>query len=248
MDYKNYISLGYFCNVASDLEQLGLRNTSSPFDWVISDFEGVIQAIDNQFSDFMVYDNLIQSEKFRNHYFDSKYKIYFFHDFDEYTSLRNQYNIVKEKYDRRIKRFLSNIKEPTIFFRYISSEKDMANELKYIEKNYDYIVNTIKRYNQNNKLIFIGDESVNSGNKFTVYHVKVDNNDIVSRHPIINNDELHNIVKNFTVYNQEENIKRFNEKQNKKKKTRITSFVLTKYKALFRQKYRHEKSFYWETK
>ena len=70
MDYKNYISLGYFCNVASDLEQLGLRNTSSPFDWVISDFEGVIQAIDNQFSDFMVYDNLIQSEKFRNHYFD----------------------------------------------------------------------------------------------------------------------------------------------------------------------------------
>lgn len=37
----NYISLGYFCSIAMDLEKLGLRNESLPFDWVISDFEGV---------------------------------------------------------------------------------------------------------------------------------------------------------------------------------------------------------------
>ena len=52
MVYKNYISLGYFCNIASDLEELGFRNTSSPFDWEISVFEGVISAIDNRFNNF----------------------------------------------------------------------------------------------------------------------------------------------------------------------------------------------------
>ena len=40
-----YISLGYFCSIAIDLEKLGLRTESSPFDWVISDFEGVMLAI-----------------------------------------------------------------------------------------------------------------------------------------------------------------------------------------------------------
>lgn len=38
--YQNYISLGYFCGVAQDLEKLGLRNTSSPFDWCITDLGG----------------------------------------------------------------------------------------------------------------------------------------------------------------------------------------------------------------
>jgi len=41
----HYISLGYFCSIAMDLEKLGLRTESSPFDWLISDFEGVIRAL-----------------------------------------------------------------------------------------------------------------------------------------------------------------------------------------------------------
>lgn len=51
--YDNFISLGYFCDVAKDLEQLGLRDVSSPFDWCISDFRGVVAAIENNFHDFM---------------------------------------------------------------------------------------------------------------------------------------------------------------------------------------------------
>ena len=31
--------------VAGELEKYGLRNASSPFDWMISDFEGVISCI-----------------------------------------------------------------------------------------------------------------------------------------------------------------------------------------------------------
>lgn len=47
-NYKNYISLGYFCEVAQDLEKLGLRNQSSPFDWCITYFPNVIDAIDKK--------------------------------------------------------------------------------------------------------------------------------------------------------------------------------------------------------
>ena len=46
----NYISLGYFCSVASELERYGLRGESYPFDWVISDFGGVVEAIQNNFT------------------------------------------------------------------------------------------------------------------------------------------------------------------------------------------------------
>ena len=54
-EYTNYVSLGYFCSIAQDLEKLGLRNFSSPFDWGISSFSDVISAIDNKFDNFMDY-------------------------------------------------------------------------------------------------------------------------------------------------------------------------------------------------
>ena len=104
MVYKNYISLGYFCNIASDLEELGFRNTSSPFDWEISVFEGVISAIDNRFNNFMNYEDLIQSEEYPSHYYDPNYQIWFFHDFNKYEPLKKQYIKVRNKYNRRITR------------------------------------------------------------------------------------------------------------------------------------------------
>ena len=48
-NYSNFISLGYFCGVAEDLERIGLRSFSSPFDWLITDFKGVIKLIENRF-------------------------------------------------------------------------------------------------------------------------------------------------------------------------------------------------------
>ena len=104
--YKNFISPGYFCEVAKDLEKLGLRNVSSPFDWCISDFEGILKLIENKFEDFMAYDNMAQSSNIRENYMDTKYGIYFFHDFSKYKTFEEQYYKVKEKYQRRIKRFI----------------------------------------------------------------------------------------------------------------------------------------------
>ena len=76
---------------------MGLRNTSSPFDWCITNFAKNIELIENRFDDFMNYDNLAQSVNEPNHYLDTKYNDYFFHDFNQYDPLPNQYEAVKDK-------------------------------------------------------------------------------------------------------------------------------------------------------
>lgn len=78
LSFENNISLGAFCDVADDLEKLGLRNQSSPFDWGISSFPEIIQLIENGFDDFMNINNLYQDVNNRGHYKDSKYNFYFF--------------------------------------------------------------------------------------------------------------------------------------------------------------------------
>lgn len=214
--YRNYISLGYFCNVASDLEQLGFRNTSSPFDWEISVFEGVISAIDNRFNNFMNYESLIQSQKYPSHYYDPNYQIWFFHDFNRYEPLKKQYTKVKNKYDRRIARFLKNITEPTLFFRYIGNESGSLDELKWVEQNQNYIENTIKKYNSDNKIIYIGDQFTCS-DIVPIFNVSRDKGDVVSRHPIINNNELKALMDKESIQDQEYNITRFKKKELYKK-------------------------------
>ena len=52
ISFSHFISLGYFCSVALELERVGLRSASSPFDWLVSDFSGVIDLIENHFDSF----------------------------------------------------------------------------------------------------------------------------------------------------------------------------------------------------
>jgi hypothetical protein len=88
-NYKNFISLGYFYGVAEELEKYGLRNASFPFDWIISDFEGVINCIKTEFEDFLNPTFLSQDFTDRSHYLNTKYNFYFFHDFNKYIPLQN---------------------------------------------------------------------------------------------------------------------------------------------------------------
>ena len=118
-----YISLGYFCSVALDLEKLGLRSESSPFDWLISDFEGVITLIENRFDGFLRYEDLAQERVNRAFYRNTRYNISFYHDFDSLAPLADQLEQVQRKYNRRIDRFYKSIQEPTLFIRYISDEE-----------------------------------------------------------------------------------------------------------------------------
>lgn len=147
--YDSCISLGWFCGTASSLSKLGLRNFSGPFDWYCSDFDSVINQIDNEFKDFMKKENLEIVDNNPKIFIDKKYNFYYNHDIKE--NFEMEYNVIYDKYIRRAQRFIENIKNPTCFFRAIRSEK----EIEYIVNNTDYIENTLKRYNSRNVIIYM---------------------------------------------------------------------------------------------
>lgn len=246
--FQNFISLGYFCEVAQDLEKMGLRNTSSPFDWCITDLSKNIELIENGFNDFMEYNNLAQSKYSRNHYLDTKYQDFFFHDFNMYVPLSKQYVNVKSKYDRRIKRFLKNIEKPTLFVRYISNEKQTSlgrsKELVWIENNFDYIQKVLKSYNPKNTIIFIGDTETTS-DLIKIYHVAIDEGDVVSRSPIYNNKELLPLMESFHIEGQEANKIRYQNKQKRKNslKTKLSKKIKNAFLKLTHRVYIHNQEY-----
>lgn len=244
--YENFISLGYFCSIAQELERMGLRSTSSPFDWCISDFEGVISAIKNNFEGFLDYELLSQSTNDRKHYFNIEYKIWFFHDFDQYRPLKKQIDSVRSKYSRRIERFYTNIHKPTLFIRYISDEEltpdGKSVELEYIEKNIDSITSLLKSFNPDNDIIFIANSGVES-DVITIYNVVPDSNDTIAREPLHKNNSLKKLFDSFDYPNRDANISIYREKKAReanfwRHNAKTLSNVL---KGLFLHPYIHEK-------
>lgn len=148
--FINYISLGARCNVASSMSKYGLRSFSGPFDWCVSDFiEGVIPLLENDFQDFMLYENLKISEEHGKKVFDDlKYNICYHHDVKE--SLKEEYNDIYKKYQRRIEKFRAEIKKTTCFIRSVWSMEELASILENEER----IMQVIKKY-PNNEIIFV---------------------------------------------------------------------------------------------
>lgn len=149
--FKNYISLGWFCGPAASLENLGFRTTSGPFDWYISEFRGVIDTIENNFQDFLSFDNLIKHKDSKYYFEDKKYGFLYNHEYGIEEKEEYKYYTIKEKYKRRCDRFLDIIKEPTCLFRAI---KDL-DEVEYINRNYKKIDEIFKKFNNNNQITYI---------------------------------------------------------------------------------------------
>jgi hypothetical protein len=187
------VSLGFFCSVALENERIGLRDCSLPFDWLItSDFEKVLWLIENEFKDFMLEDNLYQEYDINpNYYYDKKNKVHFYHDFVCSESLRNQYSAVYKKYKRRIIRFYEIISKPTIFIRYCSEGE---KEVNYIRNNRTKILNILKKYNPDNKLIIIYTGAINNIENDYTFCVEADNNDTVARVYLKKIPELQHIL------------------------------------------------------
>ena len=230
-----------------ELEKLGLRSESLPFDWVISDFEGVMLAIQENFVDFLKYEYLSQSK--RNHaiYCNTKYNIKFYHDFDKYVSLKKQLPQIQEKYNRRILRFYNLITEPTLFIRYISAEDTIdgkTKELIYIENNYEHILEVIKSFNEDNDILFIANEGISS-DKVDIYNVQKDENDVVARAPIHKNPILFEKFNSLDFPDRQKNLNRYLSEK-KKKNSRYNRFkrkVIAIMKRLFVREYSHECQF-----
>ena len=242
---KHYISLGYFCSVASDLECIGLRNESSPFDWIICDFEGVIKAIQNNFENFLDYEYLLQNRQNLACYLNTKYNVQFYHDFSPYIPLMEQLSFVKEKYCRRIKRFYESISEPTLFVRYISDEQlvnGSSKELLWIEEHYDEIIMLLKSFNEDNDILFIANEGLQSS-KIEIYHVKKDENDVVNRKPIVSTPLLMELFDSFELANREENLLRYKKKRLGRIVFKIKKKTVSCFQKIFMRKYIHENQY-----
>lgn len=208
--FDNIVSLGYLCWPARDMERLGFRSRSGPFDWVISyEMEKVLELLENHFEGFLEYDNLYQNAEYPNIYKDVRYNIQFNHDFSERQSLENQLEAVQTKYKRRISRFYKDIQVPTLFIRYIISEEEKA----YFEINYENVLNQLKSYNIRNELVLIAHEDIISSN-INIYNVVRDIGISTTLYPIQKNAELYNyIANNYDESKRKENIDFYEKKK-----------------------------------
>ena len=147
--YKNCISLGWFCGVASSMSRYGLRSHSGPFDWYFSDFKSVLRVIETNFSDFMLKDNLNVDVGDNKVFYDNKYGFRCNHDIR--YDFEKEYDCIHQKYMRRAKKFMQDIKQPTFFIRAVRSKE----EILFIEENREYIYRIIKKENPNNEIAFL---------------------------------------------------------------------------------------------
>ena len=186
---SNIISLGFFCSCASELERVGLRKASYPFDWTISPFPSVLSLINNHFEGFLDYDLLEQNISKPAYYRNKNYNIQFFHDFNKYHSLASQLKKVQKKYERRIKRFYETTQQPTLFLRYIANQQ----EADYISANSQYIFSTVRNFNAKNDIIYVA----NTGIEFhsnDIFFVAPDEKDSVARKFLNKNTDLKDVL------------------------------------------------------
>lgn len=221
MNFKHIISLGFFCDLALEIERLGYRDGSYPFDWCISkDWVGLQNAITGYFKNYLEYDAMAQSKEDPTNY-KNDYNIQFFHDFTKYKKLEKQLSDVQKKYDRRIKRFYESIKEPTLFIRVINDEKS-KEELCYWNNNIIKLELFLQSFCKDNKIIFIADSSFkNKYKNISVYYFK--EKDDEEFNIISLSQTIQNILSNISYdkskreenYKFYENKKIRNEKSNK---------------------------------
>jgi hypothetical protein len=158
-----YISLGPTCSVAYQLQKLEKKKESLPFDWIrCPNIKDVIYLIENNFKGFLdeisfvrndtkfpiikdseIFDEVADKET--KVYRNEKLNIGFFHDFKNGITLEE----VREKYNRRIKRFYETIQEKCIFFR-----DDMYFHQENVE-DYNNLYRILAEFNDQNKLVLI---------------------------------------------------------------------------------------------
>tara|TARA_B100000524_G_C23625429_1_gene361327 strand:- start:107 stop:715 length:609 start_codon:yes stop_codon:yes gene_type:complete len=170
-----YVSLGASCSIAYNLKKFDLRNEAYPFDWTRTlNLNNICKAIDNEFKDFLNL-NKFELKKLDESFFIEGNKcsyIYkndycsFYHDFyDEITKI--DVNTFKQKYKRRIVRFLELLKsdKEIIFIREqigklnVNKINNLIKSLNNYNKNMNYkiiiITNDINYKNINiNKIYF----------------------------------------------------------------------------------------------
>jgi hypothetical protein len=225
-----------------ELERLGYRDGSYPFDWVLSrSMSNVIGLIENDFGDLFDVESMYQHKEPLSVYENKKCDIIFVHDFSEWKSFEDQFPKIKEKYQRRVARFYKSITDKTLFIRYIET----AQEFEYIKNNASNILGTLRKYNSENDIIYVANRyACNGQDEFgRLFLVDEDNNDSVARKFT---DKLPELVDelNDAYYSTEkrnDNLKFYNRKHKYDKLKKVKRKILTILKMNTCKVYRHDK-------
>ena len=243
--FEHFISLGHCCYVAIELERMGLRDSSMPFDWVRTRWWAIENSFNKNFEGYLNYDDLYQKKNDLHCYKNLQYGVGFSHDFVDYKSLKSQIANVQKKYERRIERFFSHIVEPTLFIRYMWDYE----ELVYVASHYAEIEQMIKRYNTNNEIVFITHDIPSDLDVSLIkllFFIDKDEDCELNERPISSNEDLYFFLSTVEYNNRQKNIQ-FNKSKNAQKieqSKKLTSRLKKMYKKLFvkkREKYIHYK-------
>lgn len=243
--FEHFISLGHCCYVAIELERMGLRDSSMPFDWVRTRWWAIENSFSKNFEGYLNYDDLYQKKNDLHCYKNLQYGVGFFHDFVDCKSLKSQIANVQKKYERRIERFFSHIVEPTLFIRYMWDYE----ELVYVASHYAEIEQMIKRYNTNNEIVFITHDIPTNLDVSLIkllFFIDKDEDCELNERPISSNEDLYFFLSTVEYNNRQKNIQ-FNKAKNAQKieqSKKLTSRLKKMYKKLFvkkREKYIHYK-------
>ncbi len=176
--YDIIYSIGRDCACATYMKKAKLRSCSGPFDWLtnadckarfdlmLDNFEGFLEK---QYLKLMPKPTQFPADKNNDYYENTKTGLYFWHDFPADKSFDVAYPEVKQKYERRIKRFYQNIKNKNrillIWFSHIHNTPDdivldLCNKFcKKMNKNINFLfiehkegVYTPEHYNLSNNI------------------------------------------------------------------------------------------------
>lgn len=180
--FERVISLGWFSSVAMETKRLGMRDASYPFDWLLThNFSKVLKILEGESDTDMLLNNdeMLQYEGDASRWYNKRYQISLFHDFDKYKKMIYQLDSVNDKYKRRVHR-LHKCVGATLFIRYVK-DKD---EAEYIRQNEAHIEKIIKLRNPDNEILYIAHpdfKQILCNLRSRVYFVANDENDYVSR-------------------------------------------------------------------
>lgn len=192
-EFKHVVSLGWLCCPAQEIERIGYRDASYPFDWLLThDFSIVIKLLECKEEFKFSNGEMLQYRNDASKWYNKRYVISLFHDFTKYKRMIESLEEVSDKYSRRFKRLYRTIIEPTLFLRYIKDEE----EAHYVSRNASKIEATLKNFNPHNKIVYIANRELRSclTGMYTIYFVDKDENDTVARKFLINCPELYRYI------------------------------------------------------
>lgn len=194
----NYLTLGYDCSPAAALRNLNLRNFALPFDWVISNINILEKCFDTNFENF--HKKLVFNHS-KTRLIDY-YGFQFPHDYplNHMDNIENKigegvfgeergkcitdkwcdyYEIVLDKYNRRIERFkniISDTKPIIILCRYTTRDVLLLQQLfiKYYKQTNIYFVNSSNELFENDNIKNIYTERNNVWNDATIWQEGID--------------------------------------------------------------------------